>query len=421
MSESVTAAPMETGQVVTLEPGDVPASGHLRSPEGSAPAEVMDHPAVRASIAYFVHDTSHADIARRVDMLARGGGRVRVLGFRRGAAPDKALTVPITDLGQTRDAKLLHRLLSVLKGLASLPKWERAVDGADVIVARNLETLALAAAARARRAPKARLVYECLDIHRLLSGTGLASQAVRSVERFLLKQTDAVMVSSPGFVREHFAKQAQGLEPVLIENKVGVSEKIPDREATRIPAGPPWKIGWFGVIRCKRSLDMLIEAARANPGLFEVIIAGRPATNIVGNLNEVIPEGLGIKYVGTFRDEAHLAEMYRSVHFAWSMDFYEAGANSDWLLPNRLYRAAYYGAVPIALSGVETGRWLAAHQAGVLFDDVSPQKIADFLSGLSALDYGKAKAAVEKIPTSDLVSDRQECLDLIDRLKGVSA
>ena len=40
------------------------------------------------------------------------------------------------------------------------------------------------------------------------------------------------------------------------------------------------------------------------------------------------------------------------VHFTWAIDFYEAGANSDWLLPNRLYEGGAHGAVPIALAGV---------------------------------------------------------------------
>ena len=39
---------------------------------------------------------------------------------------------------------------------------------ANVILARNLEMLVLAIRARKRYAPQARVVYECLDIHRML-------------------------------------------------------------------------------------------------------------------------------------------------------------------------------------------------------------------------------------------------------------
>ena len=44
--------------------------------------------------------------------------------------------------------------------------------GADVVLARNLEMLIIASRARNLYAPRAALVYECLDIHRLLLSQG---------------------------------------------------------------------------------------------------------------------------------------------------------------------------------------------------------------------------------------------------------
>ena len=40
-------------------------------------------------------------------------------------------------------------------------------------------------------------------------------------------------------------------------------------------AARPWRIGWFGAIRCRRSLLCLAEIARQHPGLVEVDIRGR--------------------------------------------------------------------------------------------------------------------------------------------------
>jgi hypothetical protein len=230
------------------------------------------------------------------------------------------------------------------------------------------------------------------------------------------------VVSSPGFIREHFEKLNAPLPTtILIENKVSVNEKLPPRETTALPDGPPWRIGWFGVIRCKRSLDMLVEASRRNPGLLEVVIAGRVARDVVGDLSKDLPEGIGVKYIGTFADEAELGQLYRSTHFAWLVDFYEAGANSDWLLPNRLYRSAYYGTVPIALSGVESGRWLEKYGAGLRLNCVSPESIASTLSRFSAADYLDAKVKLEAIPTSSLVAGRADCFELVRRLAAPEA
>lgn len=346
-------------------------------------------------------------------MFAHGGADVRLLGFHRG---DEA-AVSYVDLGRTEDAKLLQRVLSVLKALVTLPRWAVELADADVVVARNLEMLVVAAAARRLAARHATLIYECLDIHRLMCGDGIPNKALRALERFLLHRVDGLMVSSPGFIREYFAKLGAPLPTtIVVENKVGVNEKLPPREAPSLPAGPPWRIGWFGIIRCKRSLEMLIEACRQNPGLLEVVIAGRPARDIVGDLSRELPESGGVKYVGTFADETELAQLYRSTHFAWLVDFYEAGANSDWLLPNRLYRSVYYGAVPIALSGVENGRWLEKYRAGLRLDRVSAESIAAMLARLSTADYLRAKAELELIPTSAIVSEEAECFDLVRRL-----
>ena len=380
-------------------------------------------PATRpVRIAYFAHNLNHADIPRRVEMLTLGGAEVGMLGFRRGERPASVAGAPLVDLGLTKDAKLVARVASVMKALATLPRWAKAVADRDVIIARNLEMLALAAAARRLAAPKARLIYECLDIHRMMSGEGSASATLRSLERLLLAQADAVMVSSPGFVREYFAKVMRDLPPVvLVENKVGVTDAVPLRETAAIPPGPPWRIGWFGVIRCRRSLDLLLEAARRQPGLFEVVIAGRPATDVVGDLARELPEGCGVRFVGPFADEADLAKLNRSVHFAWLVDFYEAGANSDWLLPNRLYRSVYYGAVPIALKRVETGRWLSARGAGLLLDEATPDTVAALLAGVAPDDYASAKTSLERISTSALVSRRQDCTALVEQLAAPGA
>ena len=63
-----------------------------------------------------------------------------------------------------------------------------------------------------------------------------------------------------------------------------------------------------------------------------------------------------------------LPRLYGDMHFAWAVDFYEAGSNSDWLLPNKLYEAGLFGAVPIACRDVATGAWLAERGVGVLLE-----------------------------------------------------
>jgi len=372
-------------------------------------------------LTYFVHDTSHADIPRRVEMLTLGGASVDMLGFRRGGQPDPRLSVPVFDLGQTKDAALGHRATAVLKAILSLPRWAHRAKSADVIMARNLEMLLLAALAKMWSGSKAPLVYECLDIHDVMSSGRGAGAPLRMLERTLVNGCAALMVSSPGFVREYFARLTARLPKViLVENKVAADAdliaRIPDNG---LASRAPWRIGWFGVVRCKRSLGLLRELVRRNPGRVEVVIAGRAAADQVGDLKVELADEPGMTFHGRFADEAELASLFRGCHFAWVMDFYQSGANSDWLLPNRLYRACYYGAVPIVDGRVETGRWTAEHAAGVVLDDVTVERLEALVRGYEAADYDAAKAALAAIPTEALISDDRDCRELVQQLSAL--
>jgi succinoglycan biosynthesis protein ExoL len=369
-------------------------------------------------LAYFVHDVHDAAVARRVDMLQRGGARVVVLGFRRSDTPlTELLGAPVFDLGRTMDAKLAQRALSVLKHVAGAEKLREAVAGAQVVMARNLEMLAIAARVRALAAPRAGLVYECLDIHRMMLSGGVPGRLLRGLERRLLSAASLLVVSSPAFLRHYFEAIQQSKTPaLLLENKVVVADLADAARpgAPTLPPGSPWRIGWYGVIRCARSLDILAALVRTHPGLVEVTIRGRPAYHEFDGFQRIVDETPGLTFAGAYgRDD--LARIYGEVHFTWAIDYFEAGQNSDWLLPNRLYEGGLYGAVAIALSSVETGRWLAARQAGILLTDPASE-LADQLGRLTPEHYRMLFDRTAQIPTGDLATDDADARRLVERL-----
>jgi succinoglycan biosynthesis protein ExoL len=369
-------------------------------------------------ICYFVHDINHPDLPRRVAMLRQGGAAVTMLGFRRGPAPASDPTQTIIDLGRTIDGRFGQRVLSVARTLPLLKRWAGEIASSQVIMARNLEMLFLAAQARKRYAPHATLVYECLDIHRLMLSRGVAGILLRQLEQHLLKQSQGLMVSSPGFIREYFEKTHRSLPPVfLVENKVVSADPIPDPDGLTRPEGPPWRIGWFGAIRCRRSLEILTHAVRSAPGLVEVIIAGKPARTVFGDTDASFRGIPGLSFLGPFKDEAALSSLFAASHFAWAADFYETGGNSDWLLPNRVYRAILYGAVPIAMARVETGHWLEAHRAGIRLEEPADDAVVDIFRSMTLQRYADAKSALKRVPKQDLVTEPEESRRLVEDLR----
>jgi succinoglycan biosynthesis protein ExoL len=50
-----------------------------------------------------------------------------------------------------------------------------------------------------------------------------------------------------------------------------------------------------------------------------------------------------IRHAGAYRYPDALGAIYTSCDAVWAQDLWQAGANSDWLLPNRIYEASYFG------------------------------------------------------------------------------
>ena len=375
-------------------------------------------------IAYLVHDLNDPAVARRVRMLCAGGADVDLMGFHRGeAAPAEVAGVSALSLGRTRDGRMAARAASVLAAVLRSGPLATRLAGADVVMARNLEVLAIAV--RALAGSRTPLIYECLDIHRMMLGGGLAGRLLRRLERRLLRRAALLIVSSPAFLRAYFEPR-QGFcgQALLLENKALDLEAL-DLEAGAevsppelLAKAPPWRIGWYGAIRCAKSLKRLTELARRMEGRLEVRIAGRPALDQFDDFYAEVAAAPHLTFLGSYTP-ADLPRLYGEVHFTWAIDYFEEGLNSAWLLPNRLYEGGLYGSVAVALRGVETGRWLAARGAGVLVDDPVAELEA-LLSGLDAAGYAILRAQAQAIPVDDLRTTRADCRALVARLAALA-
>jgi glycosyltransferase involved in cell wall biosynthesis len=368
-------------------------------------------------IAYFVHNLVDPAVLRRVRMLHAGGARVVVLGFRRGsyvpAELDGAKTI---DLGQTADAQFGQRILAVLKNVVAGKALRDATTDADVLMARNLEMLVLAAKLKGGR----RLVYECLDIHRLLLKSSFFAGAIQWIERALLRHVDLIVTSSPRFEASYF-RERRGLNtPVwLMENKVLSLDDHNGRNT--MPMLPiahdrPIVIGWFGMLRCRRTLEILGGLAARLSRRIEILIAGVPSKAEFPDFRAAVAAFPGITFMGPYRSEDLMA-LYSRIHFVWAIDYFEEGLNSAWLLPNRLYEALDNGVVPIALRKVETGRWLMDQGVGLVIDDPEAD-LPEFLENVSSVQYGRLSNAVSSLPRSLVRSTRSDCHELVGALAG---
>jgi succinoglycan biosynthesis protein ExoL len=371
-------------------------------------------------IAYFAHNINDSAVARRVEMLTLGGARVHVAAFRRGE-PHLAIlgeAVPI-DLGQTFDGRFVARATAGVTAAYRLGPLQEMMADADVVIGRNLETMPVATRARARLAPSARLIYECLDIHRLLLRQDWIGAVLGHAEARLMRSADLLLTSSAAFAREYFEPRGRPRLPVLlVENRVigrdGGTRDYPPSPAIALP----WRIGWYGVLRCQQSLDLLCSLAEHMQGAVEVVLRGTVAHQEFRDFHAQIAGCPHVTYGGPYRNPDDLSAIYGDVHFVWGIDYFEAGGNSRWLLPNRLYEGSYHGSVVVADAEVEVGRFLTELDAGVQLNEPLGSSLPGFFEQLDAGEFTTLREKSEAIPRSRWLYTPEDCATIVTQIAG---
>ncbi|CAN7512919.1 glycosyl transferase family 1 [Aminobacter sp. LjRoot7] len=373
-------------------------------------------------VLYLVHDVSDPAVRRRIIMLKAGGARVTLAGFRRTQELEDVEGVMPIDLGHTRDGRFAQRLGAVAMAATSIGASLKSVAAPDVIVARNLEMLALAQRARSAFGASTPIVYECLDIHRLVLREDILGKGLRGAERLFGRNVSLLLTSSPAFVRHYFERFGQIDAPIeLVENKL--LELEPRTDALPLPAqaGEPWKIGWFGALRCRKSLELLADFTRKMEGRFEVVLRGRPALSEFADFHGFVESEPHLAFKGAYRNPEDMADIYAQAHFAWAIDFFEEGQNSTWLLPNRLYEGCRFGTVPIAMAGTETARFLERLDIGLVLPEPSAEALVEALSGMTSERYAVLRGAVLARDPGTWICDLADCRALVSKLERVAA
>lgn len=350
-------------------------------------------------IAFFGHDVADAAVRRR----ARGfqGDGFQVTGFMMRRREPLAQEWDNIDLGQTQDGAFLQRVVQVFRGARIAAASGDKLRSADVIYARNLDMLACAFLAKRHAKLATPVIYECLDVHRLLCRQDVIGKALRALEGWLLKRSAALVVSSPAYLTQHFERYYPGkFQAYLIENRLSghasYGARVPETRAT--PSGY-LRLGWVGNLRCRRSLDLLCQIADRFGAQVEVKLRGVPALTEIPDFEAMIAARPNMSFYGRYRSPEDLPGIYSGLDVVWSGDFMEAGLNSTWLLPNRIYEGGYYCVPPIAPAGTETARWVARQNCGFVLDEpletTLPQLISELLSDPSRIaGYSNTLAAL---------------------------
>jgi succinoglycan biosynthesis protein ExoL len=374
-------------------------------------------------IAFFAHDAADAAVRRRIQGFRDDG--LDVVGFTMRRRDDISPEWENIDLGRTFDGAYVQRIKSIFRGARLAAAQRDLLATADVIYARNLDMLATAFLAKRYASLKTPVIYEALDVHRLLTRKDLIGLAFRRMEGALLRRTRRLVVSSPGFLENHFERRHRGRYVAsLIENRLAAGAEYGERPSADVHAPEPLRIGWIGVLRCKRSLDLLTGLARAFGPAIQIDLHGAPALTEIPDFHAQIQGIPNLTYHGRYRSPEDLGRIYSALHVVWAGDFMEAGFNSDWLLPNRLYEGGYFGVPAIAPSGTQTAKWIEARGTGFTVDEDLARNLPDLVRRLLQ-DPGliaPRRQRLLELPVDVFVARRGELAGLIgDTLRNTGA
>ena len=349
------------------------------------------------TLVFFGHNRQDAAIVRRLGELASAGWRARAFTFRRDDDDGShATSWENFDLGHIQHARFLRRILQAGAAFRAIWRNRHAVSEADLIYARNLDMALMAVVAGALFARRTvPMIYECLDVHEALTRPGAVAAMLRAAERWVLRRSQLLVHSSPGFIDHYFTPVQRYDGPShWIENKLFLNAPLPRPCAQARRPDRPLTLVWAGIIRCEQTLAMLLEVARRRPDTVQIRIHGKVSYFLLPDFDERVAQLDNVTFHGAYTWPDGLTDVYADADVSWSQELSWRGYNSDWLIPNRIYEASYFGVPSLGLEDTETGRHIERRQLGFVLPDASADTVGAWLDQVSLQALSTARESL---------------------------
>ena len=338
-------------------------------------------------IIYLGVKMEHHGVQRRIRGLRSSGLDVAAFAYQRTAMKPVA---GIHSLGQAaEEAGLVSRMAEMRAAQRVLRKAVPQLGRVRAIYARNLD-LAVSAVTIARHLPEpVPIIYEVLDIHPAMAGSGVKARFLRAVERYVLRHARGVVVSSPNFLDGYFRPiQGYGGKTFLMENKINGLDDCQVCAPTSIPDTGPLTITFSGIMRCAKSLRLLHGLALKRPETVRIRLAGTPLAYCKAD-HDRLTSLPNVENIGAYTYPNDLWKIFDGAHLNWTMDFYDT-FNSPLLIPNRFYEGGIFCVPALVRDGSGTGKRAADWGIGIPMREPYEQSL------LSVVDAPRDRLRAER-------------------------
>lgn len=398
-----------------------PTQQHFDVSADAADTAKAELPEIPQRIAYFAGDATNPTVRLRVRSFMDLGADVIGFTFRRNKFHTDF--VPFWEnvpLGETRDRNYLERFFPIARAILRIRPHREKLREVDILYARMFDSAVIAMMVRWLFKLDAKLVYEIEDVQAVFFRKGFVGWLFRLLERRLLRSADLVTVASPGFAEGYLVPTQGYNQPTfLLENRIQLDE-IPSRDAPPSPAATAWQdiqdrwvIGWFGTLRCEKSMRILSEIAERLGDKVLIYTRGFPTETGLDAYMEIVNRHDNWVYDGPYTMPDDLEEMYGRVHFVWCLDFLDENGNSELLLACRMYHGGYFGAVPIFTAQSQMAKHLAPHNIGHSVASPYTDDLCQLIETMEWDQYVSERERVLSVRDELFLDDGSVAIDLL--------
>lgn len=355
----------------------------------------MRKPSKLESIVFVTPLISYPRYNKRISALSKYFNSTKSVYFSRNYLSGPTPHCESVKIGELDVRNYYVRVLLLIKALPSIRKNTK---NSDVLYAFGLDMVLLAFISSMGR--KQIIVYEVADIRSIMIGTGIVSIAIRAIERLITKKIKKIVVTSDVFIEEYF-EPIQNITRAdlfaVIENKVNFPLKTIDKTIKKKNYGPI-VIGYFGMIRCLRSWEILNKLATDNPEQFEVVIFGKIR---IASIIEQSSMPNNIKFYGEYNWPDDLENIYGTVDVVWACYPFseESIGNWQWAKTNRFYESCAFQKTLITQNGSADSKLVTAYKLGVIVDLGNIEQCVSTLRDTLSWEYiSRCSDQLEKLP-----------------------
>ncbi len=373
-------------------------------------------------ITFLLSSTIHVRFIRRVEIINKLVDHIQVYAFeRKGSYPGKKIDFKINTLGEITHVSYLKRLVLIVKSINII---RSAVRKTDVIYTFGLDMLLLGWISKQLSfRNNAQLIYEVGDIREILIGNAPINNIARCFEKFLLKYVSVLVTTSEAFYTEYFLKQqnAKSLRYHVIENKLDTdimsaarSQEIKGKDNNE------FTIGYFGVLRCARTLEILKLLAQKGKGKIKIYLRGLPGIKTQKEYNQ-LDSTEGVVNEGQYVVPDDLSAMYNSVDMVWASYPYHGKEVGNWCWAKtiRFYESCYFKKPVFVQTETEDCKTVEQYGIGICLDLEKIEKTVDYILSLSDAEISEWKKNINELPEHVYIysDEHEKLITLMQKLK----